>query len=182
MLHNIGMTANQISAIGIFLAFLAGCFYWAWQYNIFFLIVAPIVFLLSGLCDALDGIVARLHGETTVFGAFLDSMLDRYADMFILVAVTTSGLCDLFWGSVTLGGSLMVSYVRARAEAAGAKMETVGLAERAERILILAVASFVAFFWLNALNWSIMILAFLTNFTVFQRTVYFYNASKQKES
>jgi archaetidylinositol phosphate synthase len=182
VLRNIGMTPNQISAIGIFLAFLAGCFYWAWQYNILFLIIAPIVFLLSGFCDALDGVVARLYGETTVFGGFLDSLLDRYADIFTLVAITISGLCDVSWGCVALGGSLLVSYVRARAEAGGAKMETVGLAERAERILILAVASFVAFFWLNALNWGIIILAVLTNFTVLQRTVYFYKTSKQKES
>lgn len=182
LLHNLGMTPNQISAIGIFLAFLAGCFYWVWHYNHLFLIVAPIFFLLSGLCDALDGAVARLHGETTVFGGFLDSLLDRYADAFILVAITVSGLCDVFWGSVALVGSLLVSYARARAEAAGAKMETVGFAERAERILILTAASFVAFFWLDALCWSIIIIAVLTNLTVLQRTVHFYNASRKKES
>jgi len=182
LLYILGMTPNQISTIGIFLAFLAGCLYWAWQYNILFLVIASIVFLFSGLCDALDGIVARLYGKTTIFGGFLDSLLDRYADVFILVAIITSGLCDAFWGSVTLGGSLLVSYVRARAEAAGTKMETVGLAERAERILILAAASFVAFFWLNALYWSVIILAVLTNFTVLQRTIYFYNVSKQKGS
>ncbi len=176
------MTPNQISAIGIFLAFLASLFYGAWQYNHIFLIIAPSFFLLSGFCDALDGVVARLYGETTVFGGFLDSLLDRYADAFIFVAIIVSGLCDIFWGSVTLIGSLLVSYTRARAEAAGAKMETVGLVERAERIIILTFASFVAFFWLEALNLSIIFLAFLTNLTVLQRTIYFYNASKQKES
>lgn len=182
LLYNAGVTPNQISAIGIFLAFLAGCFYWMWQYSHLFLIIAPIFFLLSGLCDALDGVVARLHGETTVFGGFLDSLLDRYSDAFIFVVIITSDLCDVFWGSVALVGSLLVSYTRARAEAIGTRMETIGLAERAERILILTVASFAAFFWLNALDLSIIILAVLTNFTVFQRTVYFYNASKQKES
>ena len=182
LLHAMGMTPNQISAIGIFLAFLAGCFYWAWRYNPLFLIIAPILFLLSGFCDALDGVVARLHGETTIFGSFLDSLLDRYADAFILVAIVVSGLCNISWGSIALVGSLLVSYARARAEATGAKMETIGLAERAERILILTIASFVAFFWLEALNLSIIILAVLTNLTVLQRAIYFYNASKQKES
>lgn len=180
LLHNIGMTPNQISAIGILLAFLAACFYWAWQHNHFFLVIAPILLLVSGLCDTLDGVVARLCGKTTVFGSFLDSLLDRYADAFILVAIIASGLCDAFWGSVALVGSLLVSYARARAEATGAKMETIGLGERAERMIILIVASFVAFFWLDALNWSIIILAGLTNFTVLQRAVYFYKASRPK--
>jgi len=182
LLHNLGVTPNQISAMGILLAFLSGCSYWAWQHNRLLLIVAPILFLLSGLCDALDGVVARLHGEITAFGGFLDSLLDRYADSFILVAMIISGLCEVSWGSIALVGSLLVSYVRARAETAGVKMETVGLTERAERILVLTLASFAAFFWLGALYWSVGILAVLTNLTVLQRTIYFYNKSKQKES
>jgi len=60
-------------------------------------------------------------------------------------------------------------------------METIGLAERSERIIILIIASFAAFFWLDALNWGIIILAVLSNLTVLQRAIYFYNASKQKE-
>jgi len=178
ILHKMGVTANQVSAMGIFMALLASCFYWAAQYDPFFLIIAPILLLLSGFCDALDGIVARLCGETTVFGGFLDSLLDRYADASVLVAIIIGGLCEVFWGSVALVGSLLVSYARARAEATGAKMETVGLAERAERILILTLASFVSFLWLGALNLSIIILALLTNFTVLQRAVYFYKISK----
>ncbi|MGB9134807.1 MAG: archaetidylinositol phosphate synthase [Candidatus Bathyarchaeia archaeon] len=181
LLHRAGLTPNQVSGLGILLAFAAGCFYWAWQVNRLFLVIAPVLFLLSGLCDALDGIIARLHGETTVFGGFLDSILDRYADAFILVALTASGLCDVFWGSAALVGSLLVSYARARAEAAGAKMETIGLAERAERMVILTAASFAAFFWLEALNWSVIVLAVLTNLTVLQRAIYFYKATRQKE-
>jgi len=181
LLHNIGMTPNQISAIGILFAFMAGCFYWTWRYNLIFLIIASVFFLLSGFCDALDGVVARLCGEATVFGGFLDSLLDRYADAFIFVALLASGLCDVFWGAVALVGSLLVSYARARAEATGAKMETIGLAERAERIIILTAASFISFFWLDALNYSIIILAILANLTVLQRTVYFYRISRQKE-
>lgn len=177
-----GMTPNQISLIGIFLAFLSGYFYWGARETKSFLIIAPTFFLLSGFCDALDGVVARLHGKTTVFGGFLDSLLDRYADAFIFVAIIASGLSDVFWGSVALVGSLLVSYARARAEAAGAEMETVGLAERAERIIILTIASFAAFFWPPALNLGIIILAVLTNLTVLQRTIYFYKTAERKES
>ncbi|UCE96432.1 MAG: CDP-alcohol phosphatidyltransferase family protein [Candidatus Bathyarchaeota archaeon] len=178
LLHKMGMTPNIISAMGILSAFLAGCFYWAAQFNNFFLIIAPLLLLLSGFFDTLDGIVARLCKGTTVFGGFLDSLLDRYADAFIFIAIITSGLCDLFWSSVALVGSLLVSYTRARAEATGSKMETIGFAERAERIIVLTIASFAAFFWFNALFTGIVILAVLTNLTVLQRTIYFYNSLK----
>lgn len=182
VLYDLGLTPNQISGIGVLLAFLAGLFYWAWQFDQLFLLIAPVFFLLSGVCDALDGVVARLCSSTTVFGGFLDSLLDRYADAVILVAIIAAGLSDVFWGSVALVGSLLVSYARARAEAAGVKMEMVGLAERAERILILTVASFAAFFWLDALEWGMIILAVLANFTVLQRTVYLYRTLKKKDT
>ncbi len=180
-LHDAGMTPNQISALGIVLAFLSGIFYWGWQYSRFFLIIGPILFLLSGFCDALDGAVARLHGETTFFGGFLDSLLDRYADAFILVAIMASGLCAVLWGSIALVGSLLISYARARAEAAGIKMETVGIMERPERIIILVAASLVAFIWLEALNWGTILLGILTNLTVLQRAIYFYTKTRRKE-
>jgi archaetidylinositol phosphate synthase len=182
LLHDMGFSPNQLSGIGILFAFLAGCCYLAWQYNSLFLIAASIFFLLSGFFDALDGVVARIYGKTTVFGGFLDSLLDRYADSFVIISIIASGLCDPFWGSAALAGSLLVSYVRARAEAAGAKMEAVGLAERAERIIILTSASVISFFYNEALGWGIIILAALTNLTVLQRMLHFYNASKQKEN
>jgi len=78
-------------------------------------------------------------------------------------------------------GSLLVSYARARSEAAGVKMETVGIAERAERLVILAIASFLSIAWLDALSWGVSILAILTNLTVLQRVIYFRKASQRKE-
>lgn len=86
------------------------------------------------------------------------------------------------WGLIAVIGALLVSYTRARAEAAGVKMESIGLAERPERIVILVVASLVAPVWFEAaLKWSIVLLAFLTNLTVLQRVVHFYNLLKKKK-
>jgi len=178
LFHNLGLTPNHVSILGISFSILAGVVYSQWQINHAFLILAPVLMLVSGLFDALDGVIARVHGKATTFGAFFDSMLDRYADAIVLCGIIAGGLINLTWGLAALVGSMMVSYARARAEAAGVKMESVGLAERAERIVLVGMASFVSYFWIDALNWSILILAILTNFTVLQRANYFRKAAK----
>ena len=179
--HSIGLTPNQVSAIGIAFAVLSALAYWKWQFHPIIPILAPLLLLASGFCDALDGALARLYGETTTFGGFLDSLLDRYADAIIFCGIILGGLCGLFWGLAALMGSLLVSYARARAEAAGVKMETVGIAERAERLVILAIASFLSIAWREALSWGVVVLAILTNLTVLQRVIYFRKASQRKE-
>jgi archaetidylinositol phosphate synthase len=172
MLHNLGLNPNQVSILGIILAVLSALTYWQWKLNSLLLILAPLLMLASGLLDALDGALARLYGEATNFGGFFDSLLDRYCGIIL------GGLTDVSWGLAALIGSLLVSYARARAEAAGVKMESVGLAERAERLVLLALASFLSFVWLEALGWGVLVLAILTNLTVIQRAIYFRKASQ----
>ena len=163
ILHKIGLSPNQISASGFLLAIVASVFYWAWSYDRAFLAVAATLLLISGACDVLDGAVARLNNEVTIFGGFFDSILDRYSDAVIFSALIVSNLCDTIWGILALSGSLVVSYARARAESEQVGMETVGVAERAERMIVLVISSFVAFLWLEAINWAVIILAVLTN-------------------
>jgi len=180
--HKIGLTPNKLSATGIVLAFLSALAYTAWQTNTLYLLLATVLLLLSGFCDALDGILARLYHETTPFGGFLDSLLDRYADAMVYAGIIISGLCDPLWGLTALIGSLLVSYSRARAEATGIKMESIGLAERAERIIILATATVTAAFWQpkTAMNAGIILLAVLSNLTVLQRSLHVYRKLKKK--
>ncbi|MDH5782186.1 MAG: archaetidylinositol phosphate synthase [Candidatus Bathyarchaeota archaeon] len=182
--HSLGLTPNKISVIGIIFAVLSAASYWQWKSQpTLLLILAPLFLLASGFCDALDGVLARRFGEATAFGGFLDSLLDRYTDAMIYAGIILGGLSDVYWGLLALIGSLLVSYCRARAEAAGVKMETVGLMERAERIIILVIASFLTLalpLYCNALQWGIILLAVLTNLTVLQRVIYFRKAS-QKE-
>ena len=180
--HKIGLTPNLVSLIGVALALLSAFTYVVAQGKPLWLLLATILFLASGFCDALDGVIARIYQQTSVFGGFLDSLLDRYADAAVYAGIIIGGLCDPVWGLAALVGSMMVSYSRARAEAEEIKMESVGLAERAERMLILSVASIAAIFWLPALNYGIMLLAVLSNFTVLQRGVYVYNSLKKKSN
>ncbi|MGD0978277.1 MAG: archaetidylinositol phosphate synthase [Candidatus Bathyarchaeia archaeon] len=188
--HRIGLTPNLITGTGMLLAFLSAFAYaeWQnpeWQSRTFFLLLAFVLLLLSGFCDALDGIVARLYGQATVFGGFLDSVLDRYADAAVYIGIIVGGLCTVLWvGLIAIVGSLLVSYSRARAEGAGIKMESVGLAERAERMIILLVATLIAFFWqpTTVMTVGIILLAILSNLTVLQRGLYVYGKSKKKET
>ena len=140
----------------------------------------------------MDGIIARTYQQVTVFGGFFDSVLDRYADAAVYAAIIVAGLSNAgwntiwgavwatIWGLAALSGSVLVSYSRARAEAAGIKMESVGFAERAERMLILAAASIIAFWWLPALGYGIALLAVVSNLTVVQRILHVYRELKKK--
>src|SRR5665647_2124658 len=138
--HKLGLTPNKISVIGFILALASAASYVLVTAASSWLLILAVVFLLaSGFCDTLDGIVARTFHQTTIFGGFFDSVLDRYADAAVFAAIIISGLCNpswdspvwgpvwsAAWGLAALAGSMMVSYTRARAEAAGIKMESVG--------------------------------------------------------
>jgi len=185
--HKAGLTPNRITMIAVILAFLSAVAYANWRYNEFFLLLAIVLLLFSGLCDAMDGVVARLYGQTTVFGGFLDSLLDRYADAAVYVGIIVGGLWEprywgMYWTLLAMIGSLLVSYSRARAEAVGIKMESVGFAERAERMLILIVASLVALFFRPTIVMTVamIVLAVITNLTVLQRGSYVYAELKKR--
>lgn len=105
------------------------------------LLLAGIVLTGGGVLDVVDGAVARATNRTTKFGNFLDSSLDRFSDAVVLSAIVwlffSQG--NDFWGGVALaalGASLIVSYMRVKAESLGFECK-VGLAERAERIILL---------------------------------------------
>ena len=186
--HRIGLTPNSITIIGVILAFLSSFAYAEWGSSATWhgfsviLLFAFILLLLSGFCDALDGIVARLYGKTTVFGGFLDSVLDRYADAAVYSGIIIGGLLyDFRWGLVAIVGSLLVSYTRARAEAAGIKMESIGLAERAERMIMLLLVTLISVFWQPkfVMSFGVILLAILSNLTVIQRGIYVYRETKK---
>ena len=179
--HKIGLTPNKVSIIGFILALSSAIAYAFAPNALWLLLLATFLLLASGFCDTLDGIIARAFQQTTVFGGFFDSVLDRYADAAVYAAIIIAGLCNQIWGLAALAGSILVSYTRARAEAAGIKMESVGFAERAERMLILSAVSIITFWWLPALNYGIILLAILSNLTVIQRALHVYKTLRKKQ-
>ncbi len=133
----LGLTPNYLTIIAFILSVLTAYLIlvhdFAW---------AAVTLLIAGGCDLLDGLVARITNTVTVRGGFLDSVFDRYSDAVIIGAITFSGNCEPIWGVLAIFGSLLVSYVRARAESAGAKLGGIGFAERPERLTIIAFFSF----------------------------------------
>ena len=172
-LAKLGILPNHITLAGLFVAVLSSWFYADWNGNPLYLIYAGLTIILSGLLDAIDGVLARTTGKVTRFGGFFDSVLDRYSDILFLSGIIIGGLCNIGAGVLALAGSLMVSYARSRAEMEGVKMAGVGFFERGERITFLAIVSIAAYWWLPALNYGVIILALLSHITLIQRVVYF---------
>jgi len=137
-----------------------------------------ILILFGGVFDMLDGIVARTSGKTSKFGAFLDSVLDRFSDAVLFLAVAwhfansgndTGAVVCL----VTLVGAFLISYIRARAEGLGETCHT-GLMERPERIVLLAFGAITG--WLLQVMWVMLV---LTCITVAQRIYYVWRVTRQ---
>jgi len=171
-LHALGFTPNSVSVVGLLLSVASAFLYGFAQREELFVPIAAAALFLSGFLDVIDGLMAELFYESSSFGGVLDSLSDRYADALVICGIILGGLCDLSWGLAALVGSILVSYVRARAEAADVKMESVGLMERAERILVIVAASLLFLVNHASISYSIVLIAILTHLTVLQRMLY----------
>jgi len=171
-IHSMVFTPNSVSVVGLLLAVLSASLYCLAQRDELLVPIAAALFFLSGFLDVIDGLMAELFDESSSFGGVLDSLSDRYADALVICGIILGGLCDLSWGLTALVGSILVSYVRARAEAADVKMESVGLMERAERMLVIVAASLLFLVNHASISYSIVLIAVLTHLTVLQRMLY----------
>lgn len=144
------------------------------------------ILLFSGLFDMMDGRLARLGNMSTTFGAFWDSTLDRYSELFSLFGITlylmtASGIWAGVITFLALVGSIMVSYVRARAEGLGIECK-VGLMQRPERVVVTALAAIITGLTCN-LWWLIggmTLIAVLANVTAFWRVAHCYKQLKDR--
>lgn len=126
--------------------------------------------LVAGWFDIVDGAVARVTGRVSKRGAFLDSTLDRVAEVAIFMGILAGGLASPLMLLLALSLSLLVSYTRAKADSLGTSLSGVGIGERSERLLILAVASI-----LGLADWGVILVAVIAGITFAERT---YRASR----
>ncbi|MFH1647483.1 MAG: CDP-alcohol phosphatidyltransferase family protein [Chloroflexota bacterium] len=139
------------------------------------LVAAGIVVLAAGLFDMLDGALARTTGRVTRFGGILDSTLDRLSEAVLLLGLLyvfarESQAAAALLAGVTILGSLLVSYIRARVEVLGIDCK-VGLFTRPERVIVLALGLLLSHFG-DALVIALAVIAFFSYYTVGQRLVY----------
>ena len=130
-----------------------------------------VLLLLAGLCDFFDGALARVSGQVTPFGAFLDSVIDRYSDLVVLLGIVVlfSRMPHARGALVAMAGlvgSVMVSYTKARAESIGVSCN-VGVMERPERMICLIAGAL-----LDLLEPALWVLAVLANVTALQRIAF----------
>jgi len=161
----IGLLINVIATV----LFAKGLFFWA-----------GLVIIFAGLFDIVDGEVARRTGRVTKFGAFFDSVIDRYSDMVLLLGLMIwyGKLARIFYLSLTglvLMGSVLTSYTRARAESLIPACK-VGFLERPERIVLLIIGALT-----NRMAAVLWVMAILSNWTVFQRIWYTWREASATE-
>jgi len=167
----VGKNPNTISFIASIVGIISAFFF-----MIGYSAIGGFILLLSGIFDTLDGTVARLGERSSKFGATLDSTLDRYVEMFVFMGITWHFRDSpmFFWSFFALMGSMMVSYIRARAQSLGVD-RLVGIMQRFERFVILSLAAILnplgVEYWGSEiiLQLGIIILAIGTNYTAYQR-------------
>jgi len=163
---------NHLTLIGLGVSLLAATAFGTGRIR-----TAGVLLILAGLCDFFDGSLARASGQVSAFGAFLDSVIDRYSDLVVLLAIVvlyaqvshTRGAIVAMAGLI---GSMMVSYTKARAESIGVRC-TVGMMERPERMICLIAGAL-----LDLLEPALWVLAVLSNLTALQRIAFTWRATR----
>ena len=167
-----GLRPNHLTILGLGVSFLAATAFVAGRTR-----YAGVLLILAGLCDFLDGSLARASGQVSAFGAFLDSVIDRYSDLIVLLGIVvlfaqTPHARGAIVAMAGLIGSMMVSYTKARAESIGVRC-TVGMMERPERMICLIAGAL-----LDLLEPALWVLAILSNLTAIQRIAFTWRATR----
>ncbi len=187
-LAQLGITPNTLTLAGLLLsAITAGVIAQG------SLLVGGLLVLFAGIFDMFDGALARARNASTIFGAFLDSTLDRYSESIILFglfwyALQAKTLHENLWPFhneqfwmlssiyIAVVGSLMVSYAKARAEGLGLECKT-GLLARPERVVILAIGLIT-----GTVIWAVLLLAIFSNVTAVERVMHIWRITRRFEA
>lgn len=181
-LDKLGLAPWHISILGFILT-LISMILLIFLFNHTILIVATLLFLLGGFMDALDGQLARFQLKVSMWGAFYDSFIDRIEEIMFIFGLLYAGILNEKLAFLYIVSALLISYCRARSESLGISIMGIGIMERAERLLAIAIAIITYVIFSISINIIFQIIIILNFLTIGQRILEIYNKiSRRKPS
>ena len=160
-----GLSANFWTFVGLGFALLSAVVYGMGME--FGLIIGGVLLLVSGFFDMVDGQVARVTGKTSKKGEYLDSMFDKIAEVAIFLGILVGGYVEPYLVLLAITLSLLVSYARSKSDIVNIKLQGVGIGERAERLLVIAIIGIIGF-----MDYAVIIVVIIAGITLIQRMIY----------
>ncbi|WP_406656534.1 archaetidylinositol phosphate synthase [Methanolobus sp. ZRKC2] len=172
---NAGISPDTVSLLSLAFAALSGIMYYYSRSDPLIVLVAGLLVALNSFLDAMDGLMARYLEIASPRGDFLDHVIDRYSDVFIICGIFFGGY--VYWqiGVVAIVGVLLTSYLGTQAQALHLGRYYGGIIGRADRLVLIMLASLVYFIYpyqvygFSSLGWMILIIAIGSHITALQR-------------
>lgn len=166
-----GLSPNTLSLIGFIITIISSIIFGINSLHldptINFSAIGSLFLLAGGFFDVIDGSVAKITKRTSRKGSFLDSTLDKISETIIFLGIAIGEFANPILCLIAVSSSLLVSYTRSRAETLGIDLSGIGLGERAERILILAIMGLLPFSY--SLEYGVIIVIGISIITIIQR-------------
>jgi archaetidylinositol phosphate synthase len=159
-----GLSANFWTFVGLGFALLSAVVYGLGVES--GLIIGGVLLLVSGFFDMIDGQVAKVTGKTSKKGSYLDSMFDKIAETAIFLGILVGGYAEPYLVLLAITLSLLVSYARAKSDALNIKLQGVGIGERAERLLVIAIIGIIGY-----MEPAVLIVVVIAGITLIQRMI-----------
>lgn len=161
-----GLSPNFWTVVGLVFALISALVYGLGNQIEYGLILGGVLLLVSGFFDMVDGQVARVTGKTSKKGGYLDSMFDKIAEVVIFLGILVGGYAEPYLVFLAITLSLLVSYARAKSDAINVKLQGVGIGERAERLLAIAIIGIFGF-----MEIAVIIVVVIAGITLIQRMI-----------
>jgi len=160
-----GLSANFWTCMGLGFALVSAVVYGVGIE--FGLIIGGVLLLVSGFFDMVDGQVARVTGKTSKKGEYLDSMFDKISEVAIFLGILIGGYAEPYLVLLAITLSLLVSYARAKSDIINIKLQGIGIGERAERLLVIAIIGIMGF-----MDYAVIIVIMIAGITLIQRMIF----------
>jgi CDP-diacylglycerol---glycerol-3-phosphate 3-phosphatidyltransferase len=179
-----GVSPDTVSIVSLICAFFAGMSFYYSPTSRELVLLAGILVVLNSIFDALDGVIARKSNRATLKGDFLDHVIDRYSDVFIICSIFFAGYVHWKIGVAAIVGVLLTSYLGTQAQALNLGRYYGGLMGRADRLVVVMLAAFANSVYpasiagLCILGWAVVLIAITSHVTAVQRIFYIWNSLK----